>query len=273
MSNWFAYDGHNIFTFDDTNIIVMKEEVVVVYQTLANAPITEALIDIKIRIKDDFDLNRLQSLYAFISDTYPDKKPQQKWESKLEFKPDGPITTTSGGQVFGYVFNSADKKQIFQAKLDGFTFNRLKPYDTWESFRNEAKRLWQFYSQLMAAEITRVAVRYINRFNIPLPIKDFNEYLVAAPIVPDILPQGVFSFLTRVVIVNPEINANAIITQALEQAKEPSSVPIVLDIDAFRYNREGIKEEEAWVLLEKLRDFKNDIFFSSITDKAKELFR
>ena len=40
----------------------------------------------------------------------------------------------------------------------------------------------------------------------------------------------------------------------------------------FKQKAEGITEEEAWQTLEKLRHFKNKIFFESITEKARELF-
>ena len=41
----------------------------------------------------------------------------------------------------GYIFASSDERQIFQARLDGFSFSRLAPYDRWETFRDEARRL------------------------------------------------------------------------------------------------------------------------------------
>jgi uncharacterized protein (TIGR04255 family) len=243
------------------------------YQTLRNAPINEALIDIRIKVKSGFDVNQLQSLHKSIADKYPEKKEAKTWEGKFEIKADGPQVSAGGGEISGFHFKSADQKQIFQAKIDGFTFNRLKPYETWETFRTEARRLWQIYREMVSPEIVRIAVRYINKFNIPLPIKDFDEYLTAAPIVPEGLPQTVSSFFTRVVISNPIIGATAIITQAFEQLVEPGSIPIIIDIDAFRIDPDGIDESEAWLLLEKLRDFKNDIFFLSITEKAKGLFQ
>ncbi len=118
-------------------------------------------------------------------------------------------------------------------------------------------------------------MRSINKFDIPLfpqPMLDFNEYLTAAPIVPEGLPQGVNSFLTRVVIHDPGSDATAIITQAFEQIVDPKFLPIILDIDVFQ-QKEVISEEVAWQALEELRHFKNKIFFASITEKAKELFR
>jgi uncharacterized protein (TIGR04255 family) len=245
------------------------------YSPLKNAPITEALIDIRIKVKEGFDIERLQILYNTASSQYPDKKARHRWAGQFEFKK-GERPISSGAETIdGYIFTSADGKQVFQARIDGFTFNRLKPYDTWEVFREEAKRLWHIYSNLVAPEIVRVAVRYINKFNIPLfpkPPRDFNEYLVAAPIVPEGLPQGVSSFLSRVVIHEPAIDADAIITQAFEQIVDPKFLPIIMDIDVFQ-QKELIGEDEAWQTLEKMRHFKNDIFFKSITEKAKEIFK
>ena len=148
----------------------------------------------------------------------------------------------------------------------------LKPYETWERFRDEARRLWGKYREVTSPEITRVALRYINKMEFPLPVKDFGNYLAAPPTVPAGLSQGVSSFLTRVVIHEPEIGAAGIITQALEQIINPNVLTIILDIDVFKQKSEGITEEEAWQTLEKLRHFKNKIFFESITEKARELF-
>jgi uncharacterized protein (TIGR04255 family) len=245
------------------------------YTLLKNAPITEALIDIRIKIKEDFDVERFQSLSDAISGQYPDKKTRHRWEGRVEFKKGGEPLSSGTQTVDGYIFTSGDKRQVFQARIDGFTFNRLKPYEKWESFRDEAKRLWKLYSDLVSPEIVRVALRYINKFDIPLIPQSnikLNEYLTAAPIVPKGIPQGVSSFLSRVVIHDPETDADAIITQAFEQIVDPKFLPIILDIDVFK-QKELISEEEAWQTLEKLRHFKNNIFFKSITEKAKELFK
>ena len=242
------------------------------YPILAKAPITEALIDIRIRVRDDLKIDQLYSIYESISKEYPNKKERSLWEGRVEFKKGEIPVSTDAEMVNGYVFISADEKQVFQARLDGFTFNRLKPYETWDCFRDEARRLWEKYSEVTSPEITRVALRYINKVELPLPITDFSEYLTAAPIVPAGLPQGVTSFLSRVVIHEPEISAAGIITQALEQMVDPDIIPVILDIDVFKQKSEGMSEEEAWQILERLRNFKNKIFFKSITEKARELF-
>ncbi len=246
------------------------------YSLLPNAPITEALIDIRIKVIEGFDVDRFLALHDAISGQYPDKKARHKWEGKLEFKKGAPPISDTAETVDGYIFTSTDGKQIFQARIDGFTFNRLKPYDKWETFRDEALRLWKLYKDFVSPEIVRVALRFINKIDIPLSpetVFDFDDYLAAGPIVPKGLPQGISSFLTRMVINDPGLDAAAIITQAFEQLVDPKFVPIIFDIDVFKQESKGINEEEAWKILEKLRDFKNKIFFASITDKTKELFQ
>ncbi len=245
------------------------------YPLLRNAPITEALIDIRVKILSDFNVEQFQSLHDAIATQYPDKKKRHKWEGKLELKNGASQISASTETIDGYLFTSADGKQIFQAKIDGFTFNRLKPYEQWETFRDEALRLWKLYRDTISPEIIRVALRFINKIDIPLSpqtVLDFDDYLTAGPIVPKELPQGLSSFLTRVVIRDPDTDALAIITQAFEQIINPKFVPIILDIDVFK-QKEVISEEETWQTLEKMRHFKNRIFFTSITEKAKELFQ
>ncbi|HHT9111297.1 MAG TPA: TIGR04255 family protein [Candidatus Brocadiaceae bacterium] len=242
------------------------------YPILSKAPIAEALIDIRVKARENLKVEQFDSICNSISREYPVKKTRSKLEGRLEFKKGESPLSAATETIDGYIFTSADQKQIFQARLDGFTFNRLKPYETWERFRDEARRLWGKYREVTSPEITRVALRYINKMEFPLPVKDFGNYLAAPPTVPAGLSQGVSSFLTRVVIHEPEIGAAGIITQALEQIINPNVLTIILDIDVFKQKSEGITEEEAWQTLEKLRHFKNKIFFESITEKARELF-
>lgn len=241
------------------------------YPHLANAPITEALIDIRVKLPSNFDVKEIEAIHESIKEQYPVKKEQRKSEFRFEIgKEEAQVETSKNPKISGYRFETSDGKQILQMRLDGFTFSRLKPYNDWEKLLNEARRLWELYKDITRPElITRVAVRYINNLNIPMPIIDFGDYLTAPPVVPAGLPQGVSSFLNRVVVYEPARGAHAIITQALEQFS-PEVAPIILDIDVFKNQPKGIDEKDAWDTLEHLRNFKNDIFFKSITLRLRE---
>jgi len=241
---------------------------------LSNAPITEALIDIRVKLPTELGVETLNSIHNSIVTKYPKRRERKQWKGRIELK-EGEIPKQLGAfkGIDGYLFTSEDDKQTVQVRLDGFTFNRLNPYGTWEELRDEARRLWDLYARIATPElITRVAVRYINQLDIPLPIKDFSEYLVAPPTVPENLPQGVNSFLTRVVFHDPVIKVVGIIHQALESLSRKDVAPIILDIDVFRQATIGINKEDVWELLEKMHDFKNKIFFESVTEKTLRLF-
>lgn len=241
---------------------------------LKNAPITEALIDIRVKLPTTIDVKTLDLFFEKIKNQYPKRQEHRISELSLELKPDTDPVKASKSRVNGYRYISADQKQIVQARLDGFTMSRLYPYTEWKDLRDEAKRLWQFYKDIVKPDaITRVALRYINNLNIPLPVYDFAEYLAAPPIVPEGLPQGISSFLTRVILPEPAIGANAIITQALEAVQPVQThLPVILDIDVFRLSSGGIDENDAWNTIEQLRHFKNKIFDKSITPKLKETY-
>lgn len=243
------------------------------YPTLTKPPITEALIDIRVKLPSELDVKVIDSIFESIKEQYPNKQEQRISEVRIDTKAKEELFKTSGAKIGGYRYISLDEKQVFQARLDGFTFSRLHPYIKWEELRNEAYKLWKLYKNITSPEsITRVAVRYINNLNIPMPIRDFSDYLIAPPIVPEALPQGVGNFLTRTTLHEPSIGANIIITQALEQLVTDVA-PIILDIDVFKFQPKGMEEKEAWETLEELRNLKNKVFFNSITDDLKEMYK
>ncbi|MEN8262971.1 MAG: TIGR04255 family protein [Nitrospirota bacterium] len=244
------------------------------FPLLKNAPIIEAVIDIKVKLPDSFKVNQLDSFSDFLKTNYPTKKEVKKFEGRIDLAQEAALTPISG-ETAGYRCDSEDGKQVVQAMTEGFTFSRLKPYISWEQFCEEAHKIWDHYKKITSPElITRVALRYINNLNIPVQEHEFkfHDFLTAPPAVPNDIPQAITEFVTRVVVPEPSINANAIIIQALEPISKPRLLPVILDIDVFSFNTDGI-DEDPWDILESLRDFKNKIFFNSITNKLEEMYK
>ncbi|MCP5005758.1 MAG: TIGR04255 family protein [Planctomycetes bacterium] len=242
-----------------------------------NAPITEALLDIRVELSNEVNLETLETLHDHndIKERFPVKKKRVSFLSGVKASPEGKISTfpTSGGPD-GFLFQSPIEKEIVQARIDGYTFNKLKPYESWDAFRTEARKLWDIYFQITnPVRITRIALRYINRIEVPLPMNDFKEYVLTTPEVAPKLPQALNHFFMRLEIPNPDLPAIALITQTMEKPTENLRLPLILDIDVFCENIFIDSNEEMWDKFEKLRKFKNDIFFDSITEKTKELFK
>jgi len=59
----------------------------------------------------------------------------------------------------------------------------------------------------------------------------------------------------------------------MESTADTQKLPFILDIDVFQETLSSADEPEIWERFKRLRVFKNDIFFQSITEKTKELFK
>lgn len=139
--------------------------------------------------------------------------------------------------------------------------------------KREAERLWLIYvATAKPTEIVRVATRYVNVMTIPLPVRPFEDILTALPQPPAVLAEDISSFFTQIVSRNRDINATAIVTQTFNNANNNNAY-ITLDIDVSTDQNFLPDESKCWDYLEKLRVFKNEIFFKSITEKTAELFK
>lgn len=240
---------------------------------LNNAPIVEAIIDFRVKLPSGYNVAEFSSLKEKLGNSYPQVQESRAFESGVRVKDKQIEQILKDRGLRGYAFKSVDGKNVGQFREDGFTFNRLTPYTNWETVLAEAKRLWALYVEIAQPKlVTRLATRYINRMDIPLPIGDFNQYLTAPPSIPKNLPQGVSHFLTRVTIRDPELDMTAHVIQALEKSSKPDHVAIILDIDVFKQMEAGFGESDIWPTFENLRNLKNRIFFASITEETARLF-
>jgi uncharacterized protein (TIGR04255 family) len=236
------------------------------------APITEALIDIQVTLPDEVTVADLARVDIGEGIGYPQRR--NRFAIKGQIAIGQQVGTTTRQTHVGYDFLSDDERQIVQTRVDGFTFSRLAPYDRWETFREEAHRLWKLYrSVAKPVNITRVAVRYINRLDLPLPMEDLKAYLRTVPEVSPDLPQGLDSYLMQLAIPQEDINASLLLNEALLPPSDPSTASVLLDIDLFRELAAPIEDEELWRLLDQFRDRKNKVFEDCITERTRELFR
>ncbi len=240
---------------------------------LRQAPITEAIIDFRVELAENFDPRRFLSLKPALSEGYSDVGEMTRFEGGLQFEAErvSPFAREKG--LRGYMFRSADRLNVAQFRRDGFTFSRLSPYTSWEQVFPEAFRLWQLYVRDASPElVSRVAVRYINRLRLPLPIPDFSQYLTAPPSVPPELRHPITAFLSRVLLHETQSGLDASVTQAFERGVDPAYIAVLLDIDSFNVEPRKTDDENIRATFEALRNLKNSIFFSSITEEAARLF-
>ena len=234
---------------------------------LRNAPITEAIIDFRVKARTAFRPEEFAGLRTPLAERFPNVDERRGVQTTFEVTqgPGPPLVKDLGLQ--GFFFKTSDGKTIAQFRVDGFTFNRLRPYTSWEELFPQAMELWRLYSSISKPDvITRLAVRYINRIVLPAGAVAFETYLRAAPVIPPELPQYISSFLTRITIHDPVTDIAAHVAQALEAGARGQQLAVIFDIDAYKQSEFSTDDPAIEQAFGQLRIFKNRIFFNSLTE-------
>lgn len=239
-----------------------------------NAPITEAVLDLRVPTATGMAVNDLLEMRAGEETVYPTVQPLMAIMGQFVV---GPVSTTSTvQQQTGFVFRKQDGRYVYQARLDGFTISQLPRYSEWNDFRTEASRYWARYQEIAKpAGVARAGLRYVNRIDIPTELEHLSveEYLLTAPNIAATLPQTMQGFFMQIVLPFPGTECRATITEAIIPPSRPGVASLILDIDTFREYSTPASHDQAWACLEELHDLKNSVFEACITDKARELFK
>lgn len=140
------------------------------YRHLQHAPITEALVDMRVRTRDGLTIERLRQAIVAEEFGYYLKGPIA--QGTIAFRLDANGTASqeiADAQQIGVRLHSRDEKYVAQFQLGGFTLSRLAPYEDWSTLVGECKRLWSVYLQaLKPAAVIRIATRFINNLRLPM---------------------------------------------------------------------------------------------------------
>lgn len=236
------------------------------YPHLSSAPIREALVDFRVRLPADFSQEALRVLANSLHSEFPKVGPIHQFHGQIEFGDEGPVAIQKGSQLLGYRLESPTGLDVAQIRIDGFTFSRLAPYESWDRMVEDAWVVWERYVEgLRPLGIERIATRFINRIVLP-PSGQLGEVFR--------VPLGVSdgrmeAFLFRYQLA-PMDGVSAIVSLATEEGPDAS---VILDIDCFVRKSFATDAEVLRLQLPKIRDAKNRVFFRSLTSEAIGRFK
>lgn len=243
------------------------------YPKLGKAPIILAILQIQYRLKN-FVNNQTFSDIKPIREKYPIVN--QSNSAQIEFNPNN-VKTPVALKSFtndGYSFSSKDGLKSLSISNNAFTFQLAAPYTKWSDFFKEAIEGWILCGLEDNVEIVlSQSIRYVNTFEITVekniiePSEYFNSYLVVNPKYPD-YTRYLFQY-------SIPLDAEGVIAHIGTEIRESTTnvFPFVFDIDVIclksqEYNIAKVKE-----MFEKLREYKNSIFFSTLKEKTINLFK
>ncbi len=241
------------------------------YHDLKSPPVVEAIIDIRVSPVVVISKENIQKIVEELGSEYQSFMPLPMRNISLTLKS---TTLERLETVRGYIVQTIDGLNKGQFRVDGFTFNRLSPYTSWEEVKQNAQRLWEAYKKAgKPKQISRIAVRYINQMQLDTDMEGINQYLAMPPNMCEKFKASTKSFFTQATIEDIDEQLAATIIQTINQNDNIGKTDVVLDIDAYSLRKFSISNsEQIWECFEKLRNLKNDIFYESITENAIKHF-
>ena len=240
---------------------------------LKRPPIVEALVDLQASVPGDPEM--FKALADELKYEFPTKRQLHNFEAKIEVKDGKLVPPRVDSEAFGGIrVTNVDRTIYVQFRPNGFTLSNLKVYMGGDQFIDKAMTLWELLVERAKPEIvSRVALRYINRLEIPLKQGDeFTRYLTSAPDLPAGAPQQVSQFLSRIVGQDEQRQATAVVIQQLQGQQPGRSIAVTVDVDVFRTGDFPVDSTALRAVLGSLRMLKNETFFSLLTDETVSLY-
>jgi len=234
------------------------------------APIREAIIAIQVHDLPDSIVEELRKLLQEVQATYPRSRPMSLGQFVGEISPQG--TAASAHQKsLGFQFGSADSKQLFQARLNGFSFHRLAPYESWKPFRGEAFKLWGLYRKFVGpVKVVNFSVRYVNDLVVPAPGR-LEDYLTVYPQLPHEISQELRNYYMRLDLPLSD-EGSGVGTLAITQTllpSEPGTSSILLD-NLFMYAALDVSDDILWKRIDAAQEVKNRVFLAALTPEMRK---
>jgi uncharacterized protein (TIGR04255 family) len=232
-------------------------------------PIIEAVIEL--RLTKPVENRVIERAATSLQAEYPFRHPEQGREIKV----DAATGKTEANLAWtGQKLTSLDGADNALLRPMSFISSRLGPYLGWDQFKDRSKRDWGLWRKAAGAlDLSRIGLRYVNRIDVPsvpaTPVR-LEDYLNCYPHMPDERP--LHSYTMQMTQSIPADNCMLTINSASVVPPVIGFYSFVLDIDVFREMEMPRRDDDVWELLEKMRDHKNRVFESCITDRSRALF-
>jgi uncharacterized protein (TIGR04255 family) len=182
------------------------------------------------------------------------------------------ITGTTEAKIGMYVYLSIDQKSKLEISEDTITFIDEHPYQGWEHFKETTKSYLSIISDVLNnCKISRTSIRFINRFtfdNFDNPQEYFKTLISCSENkqLPYPLRQSGFRLFMDI----PDTDIYSNVNQNVENTRTNTYIYTfdidVLDKQVLVFNINTLSDN-----MERLRNIKNEIFFSNVTQKTLDL--
>ncbi len=230
-------------------------------KTLANPPIIEALAQINYETSSPVEDSQIHGT----------KTGHANWNAEdvlqLQIGPSG-INTN----LFGVKLTDPTSKEVLQITKQFFAYSQTAKYTKWDNFRPAIQgHIDSFLTSFAVTNIDRIALRFINKFEVNGTISDLSRFLAIRPTFDSNLNSPPDSIVFQYTMPISQVEGRANVGFAIARAPE-DKLSITLDIDVFISSRFKADSAELMNDFDKLREQKNLIFETCLTPELIKLF-
>lgn len=243
-------------------------------------PIIEAVIDIDCDLPAGLELDALRrQAYPDLRELYPKIRESITYEQTVEHGGMGePIVANTDTSLTAIQFATDDERTIIQFRRNGFSFNKLRPYTSFDDYFGAMEHAWEIFVRLaQPALIRKIGIRTINRIEVPVDAQggvDFTQYLDSfAPRIPSgAVRMATVSFYESHLGIDTDSGRLVNIVKTME-APTDAYIPLILDIDVHNpLERDSLNWVDISNELMALRELKNWVFQQLLTPTCLNLF-
>ena len=238
-----------------------------------NPPIVEAVCEFRFPPDSPWDLTIPGLVYERIKGAFPEKRQAPMFGFGIRLGPQGAIEQQVEPST-RMQFLSRDGKALVQVGPNLLAVNHLKPYPGWDAFVPMIQQAYRANVETAPpTAIQRIGLRYINRFELPGPRVELEEYLNFYPYLGHDLPQDFGEFTVRIQTAFNALRDGLQMTLASADAGNADVNVFVLDIDYFLAKPGTIGTHEAFSWVDEAHDRLEQVFEGCISDKLRQLFQ
>ncbi len=240
----------------------------------ANPPLVEAVCDFRLAPDCKWDLTIPGLIYEEIKDEFPQK--EQRFFQDLKIRPSDKGFQQLVNSEQRVLFLTKDRNIFVQIGDRLMAINCLKPYPTWQEYK---PRIESAYGALIKRvnfeKFQRLALRYINRIEIPgehLESNEFSEYFNFRPFLGKGLPQDIQDFILGCKLPFSDGRDGCKIQMNNIVPDDPKNTALLLDIDYSLIQEDTVSINDVPEWLEEAHKKIETIFEGCITDRLREIF-
>jgi uncharacterized protein (TIGR04255 family) len=242
------------------------------FENLSKAPLTEVVLEVRFSKLDSKIFEKIISFSEEFRPFFPKKEIRNERTVSLNLNQVSSLDMKDLGPTLIYL-RSADDTKILQIGTNQLVYSEIKTYSGWQNFSSVG---WSYFNRIFKeaniGDLTMIAARYINKIALPKAI-NFDDYFTIGPRVPKFIPDVVGGFNHLSVLVNEAEDLIANLIYKFKFNSDLNEAPIFLDINVFYPKIIKVVAPDIDAILGKIRIYKNQIFFGSITDKLKEILK